>query len=73
MEAIGLVVAFIAGVLVDHFLLNKLAGYVSEGEAELKARLAALESALGLHPLTQMGNVPPLPEMHGDEANAGKS
>jgi hypothetical protein len=29
MEIIGLVVAFIGGVLVDHFLFNKLAGLVA--------------------------------------------
>ncbi len=49
MEALGLIVAFIGGVLVDHFFFNKIAGYVSEAEADAKARLAAIEASLGLH------------------------
>lgn len=49
MEALGLIVAFIGGILADHFVLNKLAGYVSEVEAETKAKIAAIEGALGMH------------------------
>lgn len=53
MEALALVVAFISGVLIDHFFFNKLAGYVTEAEAEAKAKIASVEAKfdalLGLH------------------------
>lgn len=41
-EVLGLVVAFIGGVLVDHFFFNKLAGLVSADVAKVQADVAAV-------------------------------
>lgn len=47
LEALGLIVIFMLGVLFDHFVLNKLAGVVTADEAAFAARLHVLEQVLG--------------------------